>query len=424
VARRQPCILPRIVRARLAILPRLAARADVRDALGAFVLSRIVVMVAATLGALLLADGIEGGVPDNKVPPGFEAPFAGWPGGGILDAVLTPLVRWDALWYLTISQDGYQPLGLPGNGGERPAFFPLYPLLVRAFGGFAGPTAALLVSLALSAVALIGALILLHRLVALELGERYARPAVFLLAFFPSAYFLSAPYTESLFLLLTVGSVYAARTGHWARAGILMALASATRNTGVLLVVPLLLLHLDGRKGWRPGRDAAWLALAPLGLLAYSAYLQIDLGNALAWQSAQKVFGRNGFAIPVRTVWLGVRGTINAVRFPDFNGAANVLDLAVLGLLTAAVLGLLLRRRNVRLAYPAYAAAVLLPPLCAPFGGEALRSLPRFALVIFPLFMWLALVCERRGWTRAVVAGEGALLAVLAALFASWHPFV
>src|SRR4029453_15684684 len=121
-----------------------------------------------------------------------------------------------------------------------------------------------------------------------ELGDADARLTVALVALFPTAYAFSAVYTESLFLALSAGALYAGRLGRWRWAGVLAALASATRSTGVLLVVPLALLYLYGPRADRPGppgvrsrlrprhavgRDAAWLALAPIGLVGYLGYL-------------------------------------------------------------------------------------------------------------------------------------------------------
>src|SRR5207248_9164658 len=109
-----------------------------------------------------------------------------------------------------------------------------------------------------SATAFVVALVLLHRLVELELGARFARPVLLLVAFWPASFFFSAPYSESLFLAISVGMFYAARTGSWRLAAGLCALATATRPTGLLLLLPL------ARMAWRAGQ-LRWLAVAPLG---------------------------------------------------------------------------------------------------------------------------------------------------------------
>ena len=190
--------------------------------------------------------------------------------------------------------------------------------------------AAYLVSLA----ALLGALVLLYRLTALELGRRAAGPAVLLLCVFPASLFLGAPYSESLFLLCSLGAFYAARTGRWAWAGAAPRGASATRSAGLLLLLPLVLIYLYGPRPDRPGeehgvrprgwlaslrpvhalrRDAAWLALAPLGLAAYAAWLGIAHGDPLAFSGAQDFWGRE-FAGPLVGVWDGAVAAFAGAR--------------------------------------------------------------------------------------------------------------
>jgi Gpi18-like mannosyltransferase len=193
--------------------------------------------------------------------PVLAHPFGGWPGGSALDLVLSPLAKWDSLHYLAVAFDGYttSQLGLP-PAGTRPAFFPLYPGIVHVLSGFgSSPALVLVVAYAVSLSCFMAALVLLHRLTSIELGERFARPALMLLAFFPTALFYGIPYTESLFLLLAVGAFLAARLGRWTIAGIVLALASATRVPGLLLVVPVALLYLYGpRADCEPAASAGF----------------------------------------------------------------------------------------------------------------------------------------------------------------------
>ena len=160
------------------------------------------------------------------------------------DPLLAPLARWDAAWYLRIADSGY------GDSEPRAAFFPLYPLLVRSLGALGGgsPAALLVASYLIALAAFVVALTLLYRLVSLELGRRLAPPTLLLLAVFPAAVFFGAPYSESLFLALAVGGFYAARTGHWAWAGVCAMGASATRSAGLLLLIPLAMLWWSSRE--------------------------------------------------------------------------------------------------------------------------------------------------------------------------------
>jgi hypothetical protein len=277
-----------------------------------------------------------------------------------------------------------------------------------------------------------GALWLLHRLVELELGRSVAGATVWLIALFPAALYFGAPYSESLFLLVSVGAFYAARTGRWAWAGGLAAAAAATRSAGVVLLVPLFILWLDSHP--REGRALAWLALAPLGLGAYALHLELAHGDALAFIDAQDAWHRD-FAGPfvgawdgTSAAWDGVRQLASGAREPvyfelaagdPFSVAAiNLLLFAFLAFAVVAVVGAF---RRLPRAYGAYALAALALPLSYPVDPQPLMSLPRFASVLFPLFIWLAVVSEERGWTARVTSASAVGLGLFTAQFAAWE---
>src|SRR3954454_16564604 len=207
-------------------------RADLRAAWRAFWISRLVVW-AAGLGAIAIW-GVHHAHERAFDPGGLTRPF-----GAVGDVLVAPGARWDAVWFLSIADGGY-------DDGPRAAFFPLYPLLVRVGGAVLGSP--LVAAMLVSCVAFVVALAALHRLAAIEVGPDAARWAVLALALFPGALWFSAAYSESLFLAVSVGAVLAARTGHWTWAGALGAAAAATRSAGVVLLVPLALLWLDARR--------------------------------------------------------------------------------------------------------------------------------------------------------------------------------
>src|SRR3954463_3277643 len=221
-------------------------KAPIADAAGALVGSRLLVWAAGAGAAALWGLSARTTLFDPGV---VTRPFG--PAG---NALVAPLARWDSVWYLAIANDGY-----PADDPRRAAFFPLYPLLVRAVNAVVREpiVAGTLVSLACFAVALV----LLHRLTELELGAPAARATVWALALFPGAVFFSAVYSEALYLALSVGCLYAARTGRFGWAALAGALGAATRSAGVVLVVPLAVMWLGQRD--RRVRDAAWIALVP-----------------------------------------------------------------------------------------------------------------------------------------------------------------
>ena len=383
----------------------------------AFAASRLLVLAAAVVAATRIdASGRanERKFDDESLTHAFA------------DGLLSPFARWDATWFLEIARDGYE-------GGLDTAFFPLYPLLVRALVlPFPSEGALLVSAYVVSLACFLGALWVLHRLVELELGRPVATASVWLLALFPAAVYFGAPYSESLFLLASVGAFYAARTERWAWAGALAAAASATRSAGLVLLVPLVLMWLESRP--RRARNLAWLGLAPLGIAGYALYLGVDHGDALAFVDAQEAWHRD-FAGPFVGVWDGavaawdgvrqlVSGSGQTVYFERAGGdpeAVARINLMLFGFLVFAAVAVAGAFRRLPRAYGAYALAALALPLSFPVDPQPLMSLPRFLAVLFPLFVWLAVVTEGRGRTVPVAAVSAAGLALFTARFASWE---
>lgn len=421
--------------AALAAVPELEAgrRVALRVAWSAFCGSRTVVWAAGMAAVLVF-----GTFPDISArldPFWFTAPF-----DSSANLLVAPGARWDSAWYLAIARFGY------GADAGRAAFFPLYPALLALGGSVVGSE--LLFGILLSSACGVGALYLLHRLVALDFDPQRTRTTVLMLAWFPSAIFLSAVYTEALFLLVSIGAIYAARLGRWPAAGLLGMAAASTRSAGVLILLPLLALYLYGPRADRPGRvapgrprrpahplrrDVLWLAAIPLGLLLYVAYLGIATGAPLAPFTAQSQWSR----IPVGPVggvalgaWSAVRGAWDlllgtgpgpaALRHGADPHVLAVRDIVLFGFL---VLAAWLTRevfRRLPLAYGVHVVSGLVLPLSVPARGHALMSLPRFMLVLFPLWIALALWAHERGRVRAVLVVMGALLAVWSGLFTTW----
>jgi Mannosyltransferase (PIG-V) len=350
--------------------------------------------------------------------------------GAVGEILGAPAVRWDSSYYVFTAQHGYEALG-------QTAFFPFYPMVMRAVATitYSEVVAGVLVSLASFAIALV----LLHRLAALDFGPDVARRTVWLVALFPAAVFFSAIYTEALFLVLSVGAVYAARKGSWAWAGALGGMAALTRNTGVLIGVGVLLLYLYGPRADRPpgragGRfapryrlraDALWMLLIPAGLAAFAVYTWIVYDTPFASYDAQAIFHRE-FLGPFSALWYGGRDVGIAVG--DLLGIANgdgigasLRTLALGGTVVGALVATVGALRRLPIAYGAYALAALLPPLSTPWPDHPLWSTPRFIAVLFPCFLWLALVLRDRRWYLAVSVAFALGLAYVSARFSAWY---
>lgn len=226
---------------------------------------------------------------------------------GVSSWWLNPWTTFDSRHYIGIAQGGYTPF--------RAAFFPFYPLVLRVLGGgSASQNTLALIGIVVSNLAFAGALWLLLRLTRDEWGENVARRAVWLEAFFPAAAFSAAVYTESLFLLLSLGFFWFARRKKWWASAVCGVLAGLTRNSGPILGLALLLDRpkeaLSSGEKWR----RAACALGPLvAFVAVQLFLRAHLGAAGSSLGVQKEFGRT-LTFPLFPILLDAR---NLLLRPD-----------------------------------------------------------------------------------------------------------
>jgi Gpi18-like mannosyltransferase len=316
--------------------------------------------------------------------------------------------RWDAGHYVRIAESGYH-LG-PGF----PAFFPLYPLLIHLTDPLL-PGGAVVSALVVANAAALGALAVLHRLAEHEFGPMVAQRATWYLVAFPTGFFLFIGYNESLFLLLAVGALYAGRRGHWWLAGALGALSSATRLFGVLLMVPLAIEYLRGR---RIRLDVLGIALVPLGVIAYSVYCAVELGNPLAFSAAQDQWGRR-YTFPGEA-WLIAIRQIGGHRLLDPAALAAILDagtaLVAVVLLVMAVIGPYRFRRD-QVYLVAQGALTLVLLMSTEVSGRSMQSAARYTMEAVAIFFVLARLGANQLVDRTVLTIGIALHAVFLVVF-------
>lgn len=184
--------------------------------------------------------------------------------------------RADACSYEWIATIGYP--SKDERGGEVAAFFPLYPALMHLVGALFRLNFTIS-GFVVSGLAYIAAIIGLYRLVCDEYDEEIAQRTVLYLSIFPSAFFLFAPFTESLFLALVVWTLAFARRGVWGWAALLAFGCGLTRAQGCLLVLPLAWeLLQQWRSGHRKWRTLAVPPLPVLGLVAVTIYTWVTTG--------------------------------------------------------------------------------------------------------------------------------------------------
>jgi Mannosyltransferase (PIG-V) len=231
----------------------------------------------------------------------FREPIVGGY-SGVSSWWLNVWTTYDSTYYLEIAQHGYRTL--------TSAFFPLYPLLLRPFA--AEENSGALVGVIISNLAFLIALWLVLRLATMQLGETVARRTVLMLAFFPSAVFSMAVYTDALFLMLSLAALYAARNVRWKTAALFGALAAFTRNAGAVLAVALLVEWWTLRRKSKVHAgfsDAAWLLSPLIAFVGIQVYFRLRFGAVTLLESQSK-FGRAA-SVPWVPVW---RDMVEIVR--------------------------------------------------------------------------------------------------------------
>lgn len=370
-----------------------AGRRTIYSVLGAFAVSR-----AAVIVLLIIGSQITFVTKDYGTIWRTEVSLVG---GRVWPELRRMMMVGDAWYYRQMAASGYEPPTSDAKPKNTWAFFPGYPLLLRALGGTSDRTFWILAVL-VSNAALLGALFAIAAASrAMGASDDDAERAVWYVALFPTSYFFSLPLTESLFLLLSAAAFLAAARQRWPVAGILGALAAATRVIGICLLPALLLLPLQRRQ--RFSTPQLWLLAIPLSLLAFVAYLYIHTGDPLAFVHAQTLWGRSTaprFAMAFPHSGLAVSKPWN---FVALNAAAATL-------MIAAGVWFLTRRQW------SYAAYTLLSAI-VPLSSGSLQSMARYALVDFPLFYWLAAIGRTPSRDRAITTGCVILLGWLIALF-------
>ena len=338
--------------------------------------------------------------------------------------------RFDAGWYGGIAIDGYEWDRQFGRQ-RNIAFFPALPMLMRPVGAVIGAhdrtlprdkrmLRALWAGVIVSLAAFAWALYYVARLAALHGGDRAIAAAPLLLAAYPFAVFFNAPYTESLFLLGSVGAFYHFQRGQWISAALFGLLVGASRPNGCLVSIPLGVLAIQQ---WLPDARLRAASVRPLAvrllvaampgiaMLAFTAYLYRLTGVWLAWARMHGAWGRTWGTGPIAQGWEwltteGLTAVFQGVPFDTLNTLAAAFALAMVWPVF----------RRLGAAYALFVLVNLVPPI---FAGGAL-SMGRVTSTLFPIFLTLAAIVPPRsvaGWA----AGFALLQGFVASIFFTWR---
>ena len=352
-------------------------------------------MIGAVVFAVMAIAGFSSA--GDHVIPTYQGPrwLQGW-------------AQWDSGWYVAIADGGY---GYVEGQQSKIAFFPAYPLLLRAFSVVIGSTyvAGILVTV-LSGVAVAA---LFFRWAGEHLSPRAAWAGLLLLLLYPYSYYLfGAVYPTSLFLAAAIGAFLLLDHGHPWLAGLVGAIATAAGPIGLALVGGLVLRslerrHRDGdiRQAWR---DAGVL-VSLLGLVAYSFYLWRRFGDPFLFAEAQKAWGQPA---GLRT-WLKVRFFEDLSELNHPLSAISYLAHPVLTITGLALVPRVFRRLG--WAYGGYALAII---VMSSMGTKNFFGMARYVMAAFPCFAAAGdLIAEKPRLAAPAYAVAGLGLVILTAAF-------
>lgn len=324
-----------------------------------------------------------------------------WPRGYFhpeFRSVLAVLTAWDGRWYTEVARNGY--LLVPGHQSD-PAFFPLYPALLRS-GQLVGLSYAA-AGILISHVVLLGGLLVFYRLGRTFLPEPDARRAAIFAAVAPMGFTFSMVYPESVVFASMAAAGLAAVRGRWLWCAAFAAAATLARPQGIVIVLPVAAAVL---RAWpslssRARGLAAGAVAAPLAaLLSYPVYLGSVLGDPHAWTKAQQAWGRS-------FRWDGFVAAFG--QLPARNGTDHWILRDALFCLGYVLLLAVAYRAGVPRGWIAAGAVMVLLPL----ETGSFISVARFGLLALAVFWGLAVLGRRRAIDWSLRALSVGLLVVL-----------
>jgi hypothetical protein len=309
--------------------------------------------------------------------------------------LLDAWVRWDAVHFLNIAQEGYRGVGLADMN-----YFPLYAWITGVFSRLSGEV--VFSGLFVSTIAVLVASVFFYQLIRERLDDsQLAKETVLLWLVYPTGFFLFAPYTDALFFCLVMGFFLALHRKKWGWAGLSAALAGLTRAQGILLLLPLVfVIYRDNiRKEKKiPGSALIAVLLAPLGWLGFTIWRRVRLGSNLSETFA--LYSSVQFGNPFSTM---LRAFRQAFETGSFLVWSEILSL----LLFAAVLIWMLTRKDFQkqIDWMGYALATLGLYLCKySTAASTYQSANRYVLHLFPVFIGIAALLQNAPhWARTLV---------------------
>jgi Gpi18-like mannosyltransferase len=310
-------------------------------------------------------------------------------------APLNPLAiwnRWDGPWYISIAEHGYT---FSPTGQSSVNFFPLFPSLLwfcaQPFIALHHPVPYLGLAILICWTAFTVATVLLHDIAKRRFGPSVAMAAVLLLGVYPFGFYFGAPYSESLFLCLSLAAFCCIERANWVGASAAALLAGVTRPAGVVVGICVIVAYVLASRRTHETKpmkrvDALAVVTAPLGVAVYAAYCLIQFHDPFAYfATAEAGWGHGHFALD------GVFDVLHTWTTPSSwiaTGSVLAVVRSIYNLLLALfLLAIIMVWRRLGLAYALYSLGCIALPL---FSSDALVSTGRYLSVAFPIFMAIA----------------------------------
>ncbi len=357
-----------------------------------YILSRLFVIMGAAVAvaAQAVVDRTNDVVPANGLS-GLAA---------ILDS-------WDGHWYLEVARRGYPHHIMPNVtyfvSDARAAFFPMYPRLVHYIDVIlpGGP-----VSVALAINVLLGAMLvfLVGYLCRDIYDTKTADKAMILLALFPGSFVLSMAYSEGLMLTIAALCFVALRKKQWFIAGVLAAMATATRPNGVALVAACAVASLIAIRNDKEWKSIIAPIISPLGFIGFMWFLRLHTGENFAWFRVQTEAWKEGTSFGATAV----QRTVDFFLHPVSSPTSVLTAASVFAMVIAIVMA---RKYRLNMIYWTYSGVVLALMLIP----ATVTARPRFLFTAFPLFFPVARALrddDDKWWPLVIMVMVGGLVTV------------
>lgn len=349
---------------------------------------------------------------------GKYIPLPNSPGIWIIkNSIFDPLLRWDVGWYLSIINDGYQYNPLL-HQQQNIAFFPLYPILVRELSNITGITN-YVIGIIISNLFLFIALCVIFFIIQTQHIKTKINPyiPIFLICFFPMSFFYSTLYTESLFLMLAALTFYFIFKNKIILASIFVGFASATRNIGILLLLPIIykIVFLDNHIecNWKVKllKIFSTSFIGSTGLMSFILFQYLKFGQWNAFIQIQHEWGRK----VNNSIFVSFGNSFHETIINLISINPHSLDSIIL------IIGLILCLNLVRKKQYYIYLIWIVPSIIIPLSTGTTTSLSRYIMVLFPLYIYFVELIDNSPLVlNLIIPLSSALLAIYSALYSRW----